>query len=194
MGGIGSGSWYRWNRREYLDSHIAIDIRQWKREGMLWPGNWFDCTWSVNDEVTDNVKVQVYEDRVTLYYKQQAQDMEESVNLTYTDCNYGGQRVWFVCPVCNRRTAKLYGQISHFVCRCCCNIPYKSQSESSGDRSIRKARKIRRRLDASMSLLEPIWKKPKGMHYITFMRLRAEVQEAEEVQFRKVAKRLRARQ
>jgi hypothetical protein len=38
----------------------------------------------------------------------------------------------------------------------------------------RKARKIRSRLEASNNLLEPIWQKPKGMHWNTFERQREE--------------------
>ncbi len=38
---------------------------------------------------------------------------------------------------------------------------------------MRKARKVRRRLGASDDLFEPIWEKPKGMHWRTFRRLQA---------------------
>jgi hypothetical protein len=37
---------------------------------------------------------------------------------------------------------------------------------------MRKARKIRQRLGASNNLFEPVWEKPKGMHWKTFERLR----------------------
>ena len=46
---------------------------------------------------------------------------------------------------------------------------------------MRKSRKIRQELGASMNLLEPIWQKPKGMHWRTFERLRQEVMKAEEI-------------
>jgi hypothetical protein len=36
---------------------------------------------------------------------------------------------------------------------------------------MRKARKIRERLQASINLSEPVWYKPKGMHRKTFDRL-----------------------
>jgi hypothetical protein len=36
---------------------------------------------------------------------------------------------------------------------------------------MRKARKIRERLGASNNLFEPVWEKPKGMHWKTFERL-----------------------
>ena len=36
---------------------------------------------------------------------------------------------------------------------------------------MRKARKIRKHLDASDNLTEPVWRKPKGMHQQSFDRL-----------------------
>jgi hypothetical protein len=38
-------------------------------------------------------------------------------------------------------------------------------------RMMRKARKIRNKLGADSDLSEPIWEKPKGMHWRTFDRL-----------------------
>ncbi len=48
------------------------------------------------------------------------------------------------------------------------------------DRMMRKARKVRQRLGASESLLDPIWEKPKGMHRKTFERLVREERKAKE--------------
>jgi hypothetical protein len=36
---------------------------------------------------------------------------------------------------------------------------------------MRKARKIRERLGASTNLFQPVWEKPKGMHWDTFERM-----------------------
>ena len=195
MGGGGSGTWYRWDKRERLDDHISIDVRRWKREGCLHPGNWFGWQWTVNDEVSDSIQIRVEQDRVVLVYRQRAyggewQDIEESVSLTYTDCNYGGQRVWFQCPSCRRRAAKLCSQVPYFVCRHCCGLSYQCQGESLSDRAMRKARRIRRKLDASMSLMEPIWSKPKGMHWETFNRLKQQAEIAEHISLFEAAKHL----
>jgi hypothetical protein len=51
-------------------------------------------------------------------------------------------------------------------------LPYSSQRETYTHRMMRKARKIRQRLGASSNLFEPVWDKPKGMHWTTFERLR----------------------
>ena len=59
------------------------------------------------------------------------------VELTATPCNYGGVRLWFVCPLyiagrpCRRRVGKLYlppGR-RYFGCRHCYNLTYISAQE-----------------------------------------------------------------
>ena len=55
---------------------------------------------------------------------------------------------------------------------------------------MRKARKIRHRLGASTSLLDPIWEKPKGMHWRTFERLQQEALQAEQISWIEAVARL----
>ncbi len=195
MGGFGSGNWYRWNKRECIDDHISVDVRRWKREGFLTVGNRFGWQWTGNGEGSDSIRICVEHDGVVLIYRQRVrggdwQDIEETVPLVYTDCIYGGRRAWFQCPSCCRRAAKLYSQVPYFICRVCCDLPYQSQGESVSDRAMRKTRRIRRKLDASMSLMEPIWTKPKGMHWKTFERLKREAENAEHVSLYEIAKHL----
>ena len=154
MGGPGSGSWYRWDKREYLDDNISVDIRRWKRDGLLWSGNSFGWKWTVNDEVSSSIRIRVEDQSVILVYRQRVcggdwRDIEERIYLTYTDCNYGGSRVWFLCPSCGRRGAKLFSRVPYFVCRQCCGLSYQSQAETRDDRAMRTARKIRQKLGAS---------------------------------------------
>jgi len=44
----------------------------------------------------------------------------------------GGTRWWYVCPLCNRRMSALYlpPNASHFGCRLCYNLTYRSCQES----------------------------------------------------------------
>jgi hypothetical protein len=120
------------------------------------------------------------EDRVILNYRSRSngdewQAMEYPVYLEWTGCNLGGQRAWFICPAqgCGRRVAILYGG-SVFACRHCHKLNYQSQRETDDDRAARRADKIRVRLQWGAGILNgPGWK-PKGMHWRTFERLRAE--------------------
>ena len=45
------------------------------------------------------------------------------VRLTWTSCNFGGVRPWFVCPDCGYRVALLFDN----ACRRCRGIKYESQ-------------------------------------------------------------------
>lgn len=63
---------------------------------------------------------------------------EYGISLTSTDCNFGGKRYWFVCPLvldgkaCERRVAKLYFDNTWFGCRHCHDLAYNSQYEYWG--------------------------------------------------------------
>jgi hypothetical protein len=50
-------------------------------------------------------------------------------------------------------------------------LPYASQRESPGDRSMSRADRIRRRLGWKAGIARPMGLKPKGMHWCTFYRL-----------------------
>ena len=62
------------------------------------------------------------------------------VSITTTACNYGGARLWFICPgwkngiACRRRCRKLYlsprGHV--FACRVCHDLTYESTQKSGG--------------------------------------------------------------
>lgn len=57
------------------------------------------------------------------------------VSLTWTSCNFGGQRPWFKCPsgVCDERVSKLYlpPEGKRFLCRHCHGLSYESQGRSN---------------------------------------------------------------
>ena len=171
MGGPGSGRWYRWNTKDTAESRQHIDVREWQRQGWLHTGAQF--WWG-------GIMVEVKYERVLLSYRirrgdEHGLDIEEPVPLTWTPCQYGGQRPWFWCPgwECNRRAAKLYLGGRYFLCRDCHDLVYESQREDDATRLVTKARpKIRRRLGGSSSLVEPFPDKPKGMHWQTYERLR----------------------
>ncbi|PLS86916.1 MAG: hypothetical protein CYG60_04715 [Actinobacteria bacterium] len=51
------------------------------------------------------------------------------IPLSWTRCNFGGQRPWFSCPGsgCGRRVAILYGPTLPLLCRVCRGLAYASQ-------------------------------------------------------------------
>jgi hypothetical protein len=104
------------------------------------------------------------------------------VLLDTTPCNYGGVRYWFLCPVagCCRRVAILYLGDKYPACRHCLRLAYQTQNESSADRALSKAQRIRMKLGGSANMLMPFPFKPKRMHWRTYAGLRAKAEAATE--------------
>jgi|SRR3990167_8752075 len=50
----------------------------------------------------------------------------QTVQLSYSRCNFGGKRYWFLCPKCNKQSGVLYRRPlqSLFLCRSCQNLIY----------------------------------------------------------------------
>lgn len=61
-----------------------------------------------------------------------------------------------------------------FACRHCYKLAYASQRETDDDRALRRADNIRRRLGWEADILNGEGDKPKGMHWRTFERMKAE--------------------
>lgn len=186
MGGPGSGNWYRFNKKDLVEDCRSLDVNRWHREGLLRPGQWFGWAWKRDGKEEASIGVTVLTDAVELSYTirpgtEDAEKVRYTVPLTWTSCNYGGRRPWFVCPGrgCGRRVGKLYLGGKYFLCRHCYDLVYESQREDRAYRLMRKAQKIRRKLGGSASLAEPFPDKPKWMHWETYDELRWEAHKAE---------------
>ena len=181
MGGRGSGRIFHWDAKTVLEECRSIDVRDWKRRGLLGGGG-FSWGWYRDGERIADIRVWAAADRVRVSYRFRRnvgewRDIDDSIPLATTQCYFGGERIWFSCPGCGQRAAKLYLYSPYFRCRRCCGLPYASQQETVLDRASRKARKLRRKLGNGGGIGDPIWKKPKGMHWRTFERLKVKVEE-----------------
>jgi hypothetical protein len=193
MGGLGSGDWYRFNKKTTTGECHSIDVRYLHREGLLKAGGWFSLRWSRGEHETGSIggsvegHLRLRPERVILRYRHRSgpgaewEDVQEPVPLTWTACNFGGERPWFICPGagCGRRVAVLYGPGKYFLCRHCYDLRYESQREDKTQRALRRAQKIRKHLGGSANMMEPFPEKPKGMHLETYMQLFWEHHEAE---------------
>ena len=179
MGGMGSGSWYRYSSKRTTTDMWALDIRRLHKEKLLKPGMGLTWQWTRNDEPASTICIHVHEHHVTLKYRTRPrggewEDKEYPVGLEWTACHYGGHRPWFLCPCCRRRVAILFGG-SIYACRHCHNLAYDSQREMVHTRLQSRAHKLRARLGGDCW-----WRKPKGMHQRTYKKLLAEYQHYEE--------------
>ena len=100
----------------------------------------------------------------------------KTFRTTKTTCHYGGDRQWFLCPLCGRKCAILYP----IYCRKCIGASYAIERKSPRIRQIEKALKIRGALgQGSGGLYASFPAKPKGMHQRTYDRIRAKAEELE---------------
>jgi len=190
MGGYGSGSWYRWNTRDTVEQHRRLDVRALHRAGIIErDGGAMPWGWQ-SESGTNWITVRTRGNLLTLSYRVRTnggewESVEQPVPITWTEPNYGGRRPWFMCPgvksgvPCRRRVAHLYGAGRYFACRHCYELAYGSQREDRADRALRRANKIRRKLEGKPGMANPFPSKPKGMHWSTYERLRQAEQEAE---------------
>ncbi len=180
MGGWGSG---RPGSGNTTADYKQLDVRLLQRDGFLerrWSSN---LRWTRNGEPTGDINIRPEDDRVILHYRSRERggewtDREYPVMLERTPCHYGGERVWFRCPVvrCGRRVAILYGG-TVFACRHCHRLAYPCQHESPGDRADSRAWKIRERCGGWGCLLDPLFRR-KGMHHRTFQKLARDYERA----------------
>jgi len=182
MGGYGSGRSY--SGRDTTSSYRQIDVRRWHRSGLLESGHFFSSQWSHGGAVVASISARTETGCVMLSYNHCKnggvwQSEEYPVWLEWTRCNYGGRRPWFLCPArgCGRRVAILYGG-SIFACRQCYGLAYDSQREPPHDRALRRAQAIQVKLGGLPGMANAFPPKPKGMHWLTYQRLRAESEQA----------------
>ena len=152
-------------------SFFELDVRWLKREGYLADGTPRPVERRINGERAGVALVTNHGDRIAIAYKQRGRLRRDFAELTYTQPHLGGERVWFLCPSCERRVAILYG--GPFRCRTCWGISYQSQRDAPMMRNIRREQKYRMRVGGSENLVEPFPVRPKGMHRRTYLRIRA---------------------
>ena len=104
MGGLGSGDWYRFNKKTTTGECHSIDVRYLHREGLLKAGGWFSLRWSRGEHETGSIggsvegHLRLRPARVILRYRHRSgpggewEDVQEPVALTWTACNFGGER------------------------------------------------------------------------------------------------------
>lgn len=177
MSGFGNGHGKR--GKGTTSDMLPLDIRQLQRDGLLSLGRVSKLHWILNGNEVASIQMLTAADRVILNYRSCSNSGEWRptkciVSLELTTCHFGGQRSWFVCPrpECGRRVAILFGG-SIFACRHCHKLAYKCQRERVDERAMRRADTIRQRLGWGAGIANPDGCKPKGMHWRTYDRLKA---------------------
>jgi hypothetical protein len=189
MGGIGSGRPAGLGR-DTVESYRSLDVNRLHRKGCLapgWRGGW---QWRRKDERVAWITMRAEADRLHLSYRVRVgcgewEVVEETILILRVPCRFGGLRPYFICPgmvngiACGRRVAKLHGSGRYFLCRHCYRLAHASQNEREWDRALRQANKIRQCLGGDPGMAAPFPKKPKGMWWRTYERLREQAFAAE---------------
>jgi hypothetical protein len=167
------------------ESCAQIDVRLWHRDGRLDPGTVFVARWTCEGEPISSIGVEAEVGYFILSYRYSSVEagqrfIQQHVPLTWTACQFGGRRPWFVCRSCRRRAAILYAVSERFACRRCCGLVYTSQQQSPIDRAVTQAQKIRVQLGGSVDLGADFPAKPLGMHWSKYWRLRDRARVGEE--------------
>lgn len=174
MGGSGSG---RTGWRPVAERLLRLDMVFLHREKLLRPGMTVLLNWSWHDMPLANIKLLMSTSFVRLRYSTiDGEMMDYPIYIDRTPCHYGGSRTWFLCPRCCRRAAVLFAG-RHFMCRQCHALAYAVENEGEQARLLRRANKLRGRINAPAAVMTSLILKPKGMHQKTFNRILLEIEE-----------------
>lgn len=147
--------------------------------GALVAGRINNIEWLTNGVKTAAIQVATHQDKLIFTYTVNSEPVTYTVELERTTCNLGGERRWFRCPCCGRRSSVMYLITSkRFACRTCQGLAYSCQNESRGQRNTRQLSKLRKRLNWYG---EGVIFKPRHMQAKTFERLERKAAERYEV-------------
>jgi hypothetical protein len=147
MGGLHSG---RTRKHTCINDCIVLDLAQLKKKKLLTPGyyrmqarHWTETNYIERKEHSSHFQMHVTDEQIALAYQTAVLDTDQiythnhAINLTKTDCNYGGARLWFLAPCCGARVRVLYinrkcDDMKHMTpqCRNCLDLHYASQMAS----------------------------------------------------------------
>ena len=117
--------------RALFEEYPRLDVRHLNREGLLHGAHgieWSDGSFAGFDADDDGLTI-VHN---LVHYPG---ELDDELPLTWTPCNFGGSRPWFVCPKCGTRAAVL-SAFPRFRCRDCHPLVYASTHRSEQPESV----------------------------------------------------------
>ncbi|MFT7223858.1 MAG: hypothetical protein ACI82Z_001401 [Cellvibrionaceae bacterium] len=183
MGGIGSGSYSRWNSKATTESTKRIDIRHMHKQGYLKPSTHGELSWTCGGKPSGNIRFIAYSRYLRLDYRfkqhdEEWQPVQQQIYYDYTPCHYGNSRQWFLCPKCHKRVAVLASDGPLFLCRHCYDLTYRSKNNNYIERLRDKRDSLGQRIFADFNGDYGCTKR-KGMHQRTFDRLKEQYHQSD---------------
>lgn len=180
MGGYNSGGHNR--KYDYTGRYKRLDsfnygkyiplLEQTGRESVESSISWTDGA---------EIGIDLAVDYLGVRYKAGGEEIRERIYFEAVPNNYGGNRLYFTCPYCGRRSRIMHLHQRHFKCRVCARLNYRSQQASKGwelavyrlDKFLKVNFNITDLAPCDTELVTP--PRPKGMHAQTYIKLIAEL-------------------
>lgn len=140
MGGVGSGTWYRYDKKTTVEDSLTLSI--WDFRDEIYSQSSGTLKWIFAGGRESSIAYSVSQidcPVITLRYCwSDREDIEISLRLQSTPTNFNGRRWWFTCPLvsngvaCQRRVGKVYlpPGSPYFGCRNCHDLTYRSSQEA----------------------------------------------------------------
>lgn len=191
MGGIGSGR-SCWRSKNFVEETRFITSKWIKSHFQTLQKQPLQVNWHQGKESLGSARVSLLDHNhlcVQYKYRHSCEEdwstVTEFIFLQLTACRYGGERLWFICPKCGKRTVIIYVD-TVAACRDCLGLRYQSEYEDDISRLQSKTQKIFDRIGHD-------YVRPKGMHRKTYERLLSKANELQisqdrliEAKFRKL--------
>jgi hypothetical protein len=164
--------------RDTVDRYLALDIRKLNRLNLalgklnliqLDRGNQKFGSIMVEPLENENLLLQF---NVQGWQEELTNPIRQTVSISRTPGRLGERR-WFLCPFCHRRSAILYS-FPYFMCRICVGLPYASRNQSAATRRLNRVVHQRLKMGGTESLWDPFPPRPKGMRQTNYERLKEE--------------------
>lgn len=118
------------DRKRTVEDCLSIDSRTMARSNSLIDGAAGTWVWrNGENEIISSIGYLHQGGVLALQYAIDGQAIQQHIRVTFTPCNYGKHRYWFLCPNhdCGKRIAKLYLANGLFHCRHCHKLNYQIQ-------------------------------------------------------------------
>lgn len=118
--------------RPLAEESLVLDVWFFTRQSLGCPAYWTYGYLPWGEGKIGPFSWLLAQDTLTLYWHD-GSSRSDTFSLTSTPAHLGGERAWFLCPVCKGRVRKLYMPAGYrsFGCRTCLDVSYESQRRSS---------------------------------------------------------------
>ena len=190
MGGYGSGGH---NVRKSSTGYCPRIDSYWFKNAvpMMCKKNIEEKQTTIDWDNGARVNLLIYQDRSELDYRfnldgyDEWTKVREAFYFSRSSNNYGGDRLYFVCPSCRSRFRFLYIRSGYFRCRYCNKLNYPSSRKGKYDIHLIKIQsilqnKFKIKTKDLSDITDYIPDKPKGMHWETYYKWLDELEKAQE--------------